>query len=136
MNTRKMILVVSVLCMAVLLAGCGQSTAKQLKKTQADLAACDKQAGELKNEVVKTRGDLAKITAERDKLTQENMFLAKKANSNEKLLTDKDAAIAALKAEIEKSDKALSEAKAAAEKAAAAAAPVAPAAPAKTGMPQ
>lgn len=130
MNTRKMMLVASVLCLAVLLAGCGPSTAAQLKKAQADLAACDKQAGELKAAVVQEHNRAGTLITERDKVVDENRFLAGKANSLQKESIDNAKIIADLKAELEKSKKTIEEMKAAAEKA-----PAAPAAPA-AGAPQ
>jgi septal ring factor EnvC (AmiA/AmiB activator) len=136
MNARKIILVSSVLCLAVLLTGCGPSAAAQLKKTQADLTACNKQAGELQNEIVKAQDEVKKLTKERDGAAASHKLLAKKVGMLEQQLANNDKATAALKDELEKSKKTIDEMKAAAEKAAAApASPATPAVPAP-GMPQ
>jgi septal ring factor EnvC (AmiA/AmiB activator) len=134
MNTRKMMLAASMLCLSVLLAGCGPNTDAQLKKTQADLAACDKQAGELGGEVAKAQASIKKLSEERDEAINANKFLAKKANSNEQIIMENAKVIADLKAEIAKNQKTIEEMKAAAEKAAAV--PAAPVAPATNGTPQ
>jgi septal ring factor EnvC (AmiA/AmiB activator) len=113
MMTRTFIVFLSAAAMAVLLSGCGADTAEQLKKTQADLAAAEKRAADLKNELLKAQATIDTVSQERDEARHDVQFFARKVNPLEKSNYEKDLAINQLKAELEECRKTNEELKAA-----------------------
>ena len=131
MNIRNIMIIAFAVVLAAVFGGCGADTAGQLKQTQADLAATEKQASELKAELLKAQATIDRLTQDRDQALHDVKFFANKVNPLERQNYEKDKTIAALKGELENARRTIEELKAAAEKPA----PVAPATP-TTAVPQ
>jgi chromosome segregation ATPase len=115
------------MCLALVVSGCSSDTADQLKKCQADQAAADKQAAELKTQIGKLQEENRALVTKYEQCSNDLKFFANKVNPLEGRAFEQARKIESLSAELEQAKKELeaakAELKAAQEKSAVPAAP-------------